>query len=478
MKYQPKTRSFPHQARATIQAVRHRNYAMFLEPRLGKTKAALDYVGILALKGEVNRVLVLCPAIAKQVWEEEIELHFPYWAHCETFDEEWYSLSKDKAIFETFQVQFFLAGREETFRRVQKNGKYLRPKQRLLEAFDPDVVIVDESHEYKRPGAVAAQDAWRMIRRLRKRRRTGMPFVLLLSGTPNPKGWLDLFAQFRIMDDSIFGSSVADFKENHVEYGHGKRKYTIIRYRNEGTLKRRVEANSIRVAADQAGLAGEQFWQTLSVDLPDSAKRIYLDLAAEFVAEWEGGLIDAANAGVKRIRLLQVTGGFTTDGQQIHDAKVRALRAYCRTLLEQEQAVVVYCRYSPEVQAARQALEKLDFTTGEISGRVSKKDRRLYLGRFRNSDGPQALVLQVQAGSVAIDLSRAAEAVYYSTPDGWVQYYQSLNRIRGPNQKRPVRFTHLVARGTLDTKVIQTLKSKGDVHAELMGNPKDFLGLI
>lgn len=475
MKYTPRTKPFKHQARATLRAVKHRNYAIYMEPRLGKTKAAIDYCGILALKGEVTKVLILCPAIAKQVWEDELALHFPYHYKLEDFDEETTVDAREYVVAKR-RPNFFVAGREETFRRKQKGKKYIRPKQRILEAWRPDVVIIDESHEYKRPGGVGAQDCWRLIRRLRKRRTTGQPYVILLSGTPKPKGWIDLFAQFRIMDERILGSNAGDFKEEYVEYGQGKRKYTIIRYHHEDRLRRLVGAHSIRVSADEAGLAGEQYWQSIPVDLPSAAKRIYMDLATEFMAEWEGGIIDAANAGVKRLRLLQVTGGFTTDGHQIHDAKVQALQSYARLLLEQEEPLLVYCRFSPEIRASVLTLQALGYTVGEISGKRSKVDRVRDLRTFqKDATRTQALVLQVQAGSVAIDLSRAAEVLYFSTPDGWVQYWQGLNRVRGPNQKRPVRYTHLVGRGTMDRKVIEDLKNKEDSHASFMNNPRRYL---
>jgi SNF2 family DNA or RNA helicase len=472
MKYRPKTKPFPYQARATLRAVKHRNYGIFMEPRLGKSKVALDYAGILALKGEVKRILIICPAIAKEVWTEQIELHYPFICTVETFDEEWEIIDRDW-VHET--PSFFIAGQEETFRRVRVNTRYRRPKQTELEKWAPDVVVIDESHGYKRAGGVASQDAWRMVRRMRKRRANGQPYVLLLTGTPNPKGYIDLFAQFRIMDDSIFGTNAGDFEERHVEYGQGKQQYRIIRYRGVRQLDRKIRENSIAVSADEAGMAGHQTWQSIPVDLPEKAKRIYLDMAAEFVAEWEKGLIDAANPGVKRIRLLQITGGFTTGGDCIHDAKVRALRGYAKQLLEQDEPFLVFCRFTPEVEAAVEACERVGYQVGQISGGVKPMARRQFLSRFRSGSGPQALVLQVQAGSVSIDLSRAAESIYYSTPDGWVAYWQSLNRTRGPNQTRPTRYTHLIARGTLDRSVVNSLKGKEDWHAKLMQNPRRYL---
>jgi hypothetical protein len=473
--YRPKTKPFKHQAKATIAAAKHRNYGLFFEPRLGKSKAALDYCGILALKGEVKRVVILAPRIAIQIWEGQIEKHYPYWYHAENFEEEWADeRGIDSGLYPV--VEFFLAGREETFRRVRVGRQYYRPKQDVLEKWKPDVVIVDESHEYKRPGGVGAQDCWRMIQRLRKRSANGKPYVLLLSGTPNPNGWLDLFAPFRIMDQSIFGTNVADFKEDHVVYGHGRRKWTILKYRGTRSLERKVRAHSVTVHAEEAGLANVQFFESISVRLPDRVKMMYLELVEEFMTEWEGGLISAKNSGVRRIRLLQLCGGFTTEGEQIHDEKVKALGDYTRILFEQGESALVYSRFTPEVEAATESLAKVGFRTFRVDGQVSRRDRRRATDSLlTRPKEPTAISFQVQAGSRALELVGAAETIYYSPPDGWVDYYQSLKRIQGPNQSRPVRYTHLLARGTVDISVVRNLQNKEDAHAHLFRNPRRYL---
>lgn len=589
MKYQPKTKPFKHQARATIAAVKARNYGIFMEPRLGKTKAALDYVAILALKGEVKKVLIVAPRIAIPVWEREIEAHFPYPAKVETFDEEWYyegmqSLPRtetsnrvpptwegwpsrvlqrlsareeqedrtdaSKAIVlqtssargnyrrirgdqketartvpnlpqETFSgnrprsqnnevsgpnmrslqrrhsqtrggsqdtpqgdfVSMWLAGREETFvaRKVVKGSTvpyrpekhedkewvYHRPKQQELEEWGPDAIIFDESHEYKRPGGRGAQDAWRLVRRLRVKCTGGRPFVLLLSGTPNPKGWRDLFAQFRIMDETLLGTSAGAFDRRHVVYGHGKRRFNVVAYRGENRIKKIVRENSISVSAEEAGLAGTRFWDPLHVTLPEKAMKVYMQLVSEFLALLESGeVIDATNAGVLRLRLLQVTGGFTTDGVQIHRAKLEAATDWLRLLHEQEEPFIVGCRFTPEVLAVAEAVSK--FSRIEIVHGATRKSRDMAIKDFQRGqlDG---LIFQIQAGSAAIELARAAELVYFSLPDGWVHFKQFGDRVMGPNQKRPVRYTPILAKGTVDQRVLEGLRRKEEWHNELMG---------
>jgi len=316
-----------------------------------------------------------------------------------------------------------------------------------------------------------------MVRRLRKKRGDGKPWVLLLSGTPNPKGWIDLFAPFRIMDDSIFGTAIDDFREDHVQYGVGRRRWTIVRYHREKTLEKKVRQNSISVSADEAGLANEQFYQTLRVTLPAHAAKAYLQMAQEFVAELESGdVLTAKNAGVKRLRLLQLCGGFTTDGVSVHSEKLLKLGDYLELLHEQGESAVVYARFTSEVEACTAIAHSRHFRTFRVDGSTSRADRLdAILSLKRRPLKPTCVVFQVQAGSRAIELVGAAETIYYSCPDGWVDYFQTSRRIQGPNQKRPVRYTHLVCSGTVDVSVLRNLQKKEDQHAALMRNPRRYL---
>jgi len=302
------------------------------------------------------------------------------------------------------------------------------------------------------------------------------PWVVLLSGTPNPKGWRPLFAQFRLMDDSLWGTSVAAFDENHVVYGHGKRRWTILRYRNEPRLERILRENSISISADEAGLANKVFYQKLTYTLPATAARMYLDMVDEFVAEWEEGVLTAKNAGVKRLRLLQILSGYTTDGHRLHEAGQDRLRAYAELLHAQGESVVVYSRFRAETDANARALEKLGFRTFRVDGRTTPSDRLLATKALATRPGvPTAIAAQVQALSQSVELVGAAEVVYMGVPDGWMQYFQTSRRVMGPNQKRPVRITFITCPGSVHQLQMHSLRRKEDWHSSLMRNPRRYL---
>ena len=489
-KYVPRTTPFSHQSRATLRAARQRNYAFFFEPRCGKSKAALDTAGVHALAGRVRKVLIICPAIARDVWEEQLHEHYPYEYEAQTFTDEWMSSMRD--LLAVGRTQFFIASREETFRRTRDSkGRYQRPKQEILAAYDPDMVILDESHEAQRPGGVYAQDAWRLVQRLRARHASSrdartrdraekpQPWVLLLSGTPNPKGWRPLFAQFRIMDPTLWGTSIAQWDERHVVYGHGRRRWTIIRYNNQKRLEDTLRRHSFSISADEAGLANKVFMQRLRYNLPAQARSMYNDMVTEFVAEWEEDVLTAKNAGVKRIRLLQILGGYTTDGAQIHDSGVQAVASYARVLYEQGESLVVYSRFTPEVVALTDALSHIGFQTWRVDGDTSNDDRRGALAALKRPPRtPTAISAQVQALSQAVELVGAAEVAYYGVPDGWTQYFQTSRRVMGPNQKRPVRITFVTVPSSVHNVQLQSLKRKEHWHSTLMQNPRRYLDML
>jgi SNF2 family DNA or RNA helicase len=80
----------------------------------------------------------------------------------------------------------------------------------------------------------------------------------------------------------------------------------------------------------------------------------------------------------------------------------------------------------------------------------------------------QALVVQVQSGSVGISLVRASVAIYYSLSSNLVEYDQSRSRIHRPGQKRPCTYIYLTCQGTIDQKILAALRARQDVIESIM----------
>jgi SNF2 family DNA or RNA helicase len=444
-----------------------------MEPRTGKTKAVLDAIAINVLLGRVKRVTVVCPLGALSVWEDEMEEHFAVrYAYRQADDSEWLG-------DENPQVYMFLLNYDKFRQRSREGKRWVYEWAHGLEKWRPDLVVEDESHRAKGAGTVTAQTLWRSIRRMRNKRGDGQPWVYLMTGTPNPKSYVDLFAQFRTMDDTIFGTNKGDYEDRYCEYGQlPHNKYKVLRYRNKRELLEKVKANSYIITRAKAFPDGEPELPPVRVPvtLPPRVRQMYDELVEEGLLYLEDGeVIEGLTPAVLRLRCQQLTGGFTTKGRVIHQEKMKICKDILTDLYALEEPTVIYCRFLSEVHAVRDAAEKLGFRAISIYGGVKPRDRRAAYKTLKSKTKPTCLVFQVQTGSLSIDLSASSEGIFYSLPDNFVDYWQAVSRFQGPKQKRSVRIRHLLATGTVDIRQLQGLRDKSDLHGELMGNPRGFL---
>ena len=79
-----------------------------------------------------------------------------------------------------------------------------------------------------------------------------------------------------------------------------------------------------------------------------------------------------------------------------------------------------------------------------------------------------ALVIQVQSGSLGIDLTRAAVCIFYSIGYSLDHYVQARARISRPGQERSTTFVHMSARGTIDEKIMSALRRKEDLVEQVL----------
>jgi SNF2 family DNA or RNA helicase len=198
---------------------------------------------------------------------------------------------------------------------------------------------------------------------------------------------------------------------------------------------------------------------TYECELSPEALRVYLELEKDFVAEVRDGRVTAANAMVKLLRLQQVAGGWvkTDDGQyrRVDSAKQNLLADTFEDIGAGEP-VVVFCRFHADLNAVHEAAKTAGFQSLELSG------RRDELKRWQEGEA-QVLAVQISAGGVGVDLTRARYSIYYSLSFSLGEYDQALSRVHRPGQTRPVEHIHLVARNTVDRKIMRALEKRAEV---------------
>jgi len=426
-----------HQQRGSNLIVEHAAVMLAWDMGVGKTRAVIDAVNRLASR----RVLVVCPKIVVDVWPEQLA--------------RWGWTGRVLALGDgSVAKRGGLLGEaladDSPLAAVVNYDALLSPKMKnplLITTWD--VVVADESHFIKAAGSKRSKFFIHLGNKARKR--------VCLSGTPLAHSPLDVYGQFRFLDRRVFGSSVLDFRSKYCTFGYrGATDPVPVGFKNLDDLHNRFhKLADVVKKADVLDLP-PVLHETRRVDLGSEARRAYSDLEKEFVAEVRSGKITVSNALVKLLRLQQITGGVAPLDEggrpRIDDAKAKALEELFDEI-GPDEPIVVFAKFCDDLDAVKACGR----TVYELSGRIHQ------LAAWKEAGGGAVLAVQIQAGGVGIDLTKAAYAIYYSLGYSLSDYEQSLARLDRPGQTRNVTYTHLVARRTVDERVYAALRAKRDV---------------
>jgi SNF2 family DNA or RNA helicase len=428
---------------------------------VGKTLVAT----MLALGLDARMVLVACPLRVIGSWRDQLAQYIAeYFVTAPLVDKigtaaKRVTFAKDKlALARALKQRFFLI--------VNYDVMWRDEMARLLLSEHWDLVVYDESHRIKGIGGRASMFAKRLL--------PHATYRVLASGTPLAHSQLDIFGQFRAAAPSVFGPTYAAFKTRYAVMGGPSREW-VVGYKNQADLEDRMAPLTWRCTKREAlPDLPEQIDVEYATELSASAARIYRQLEQDMISEIEGHLLTAANCLAKVLRLQQLTGGAlkTDDGAShiVDDGKRKLLADTLDDL--GDEPVVIFCRFRSDIDAAhdacRESLPKHKDAQGhDLPVSLELSGTRDELERWQAGEA-QALVVQVQAGSVGISLVRASVAIYYSLSSNLVEYDQSRSRIHRPGQKRPCTYIYLTCQGTIDQKILAALRARQDVIESIM----------
>lgn len=429
----PPATLWPHQSEALEFCEEHPASLLYLGMGAGKTRIAANALKTPAL------VLTRSSVIEDGIWERELG----------AMDIPVYPLTGPISLRANQLVQNW-SPRPAVYL-VNHEGCWREPLAMEILRRPWATVVIDEIHHVKAPGSKVSRFAAKLGRTVRK---------IGLSGTPFAHSPLDVYGQYRFLDPQIYGTNFASFRSRYAVMG-GFQGHQVIGYQNQDEFMRRFWRIAFRREMD-FGLEDVDFDRTH--DLDPRARALYKELDSEFWAEWETGSVTIANAAVKVLRLQQLAAGHTKldDGsvETVHTGRQDLLADFLEDL-DRDEPVVVFCRFTHDLHQVRRVAQFLGRPYSEVSGHeMSLKEWK---------EGKTTILgVQIQSGGEGIDLTRAALAVYYSVGHSLSDYLQSRARLVRPGQQRPVRFYHLKARGTVDSKVYAALRAREDVIQSLL----------
>lgn len=442
MKYTPRA----YQEYAENFILEHEAAGLFLDMGLGKTAISLSACEkLLRDSFDIYKPLVIAPLLpAKDTWPKELAK----WDNLEGLT---YSLivgsEKERIAALNADADFYIVNRENVVWLVDLYKK----------KWPFDMVVIDELSSFKSSKA----QRFRALKKVRKYIRR----IVGLTGTPSPNGLLDLWSQVYLLDEGkALGRTLSVYRETYFNPGRRGPQGIVYDWTpKEGAkeaIYERLKGLCISMRSDDYLDLPERLFIPQELDLPQKAKGMYRQLQRDTLLPFADGDVDAGTAAILTNKLLQMATGAVYDEngnvKQIHDAKLDKLEQ----LIEEAngQPVLLFYNYKHE----------RDRIKARFPYAVEIKDD----GAIARWDAGQVPILLANPASAGhgLNLQFGGHIIIWFSPTWNYEFFDQANkRLHRPGQTESVLIHILIARGTMDERVLNVaLKSKEECQDGLL----------
>ena len=485
MNYKFKTKPYAHQITALEKSWQKDEYGYFMEMGTGKSKVLIDNIAMLYDKGRINSALIIAPKGVYRNWlSQELPNHLP--THLDHKIVLWTALTsktKDKEYQQLFKIEYDLhillmnVEALSTKKGVEFAGKFLRCHKTLL--------AVDESTTIKNPTAKRTKAILGLSKQVKYRR--------ILTGAPVTKSPLDLYSQCAFLNEPLLGfSSHYTFRNRYaqmIERNFGGRRVQIVAsYRRLDELAETLKAFSYRVLKEDCLDLPPKIYMKREIELSDEQKKAYTTMKVMALAKVNGKLATAPHVLTQLMRLHQITcGHFKADDGTIQEFKNNRMSELLDLLEEMEGKVIIWANYVYDIEnivktisTALDENKKLLYGPDSIVqyyGAVASKKRQENIEKFQDPKSKvRFFVGNPQTGGYGITLTAASNVIYYSNGYDLEKRLQSEDRAHRIGQKKSVTYVDIIARKTVDEKIVKALRKKINIASAIMGEElKDWI---
>jgi len=477
MNYKFKTKPYAHQITALEKSWEKDEYGYFMEMGTGKSKVLVDNMAMLYDKGKINAALIIAPKGVYRNWlSQEIPNHLP--SHVDHKTVLWTALTsktKDKEYQQLFKTDYDLhillmnVEALSTKKGVEFAGKFLRCHKTLM--------AVDESTTIKNPTAKRTKAILALSKEAKYRR--------ILTGSPVTKSPLDLYSQCAFLNEFLLGfSSFYTFRNRYaqmIERNFGGRRVQIVAsYRRLDELAETLKKFSYRILKEDCLDLPPKVYMRREIDLSDEQKKAYATMKSAALAHLNGKIATAPHVLTQLMRLHQITcGHFTADDGTIQEFKNNRMSELLNLLDEIEGKVIIWANYVYDI---KQIVNTISDEYGEDSivqyyGAIESKKRQTNIEKFQDPKSKvRFFVGNPQTGGYGITLTAASNVIYYSNGYDLEKRLQSEDRAHRIGQEKSVTYIDLIARDTVDEKIVKALRKKINIASAVMGEElKDWI---
>lgn len=431
-----------YQERAVTYAIEKKRCMLALGLGLGKSVSTLTAVSDMIDAGIVGKVLVIAPLrVCNSVWAQEAA-KWCHTRHLRVSVATGAAKARTAALFRSADA--YVINKENVPWIVDHCG----------DKWPFDCVVIDESSTFKNAQSKRFKALRKMLPHIER--------MILLTGTPSPNGLHDLWAQMYLIDyGERLGRTLTNFRQRFFDADYFGNSYAL-RAGMDEKIKRLVSDKIVHMAAEDYLDVPDRIDVVVPVDLPPNVMAAYKDFERTSLAELDdGNEIEAISAAVLAGKLLQnANGAMYTDGNgswsEVHCAKLDALA----DLVDDNAGETMLVAYN-----FKSDLERL---LKRFPQAVALDKEQSTIDRWNRGEIPMLLAHPASAGH-GINLQDGGAICVWFGLNWSLELYQQFNgRLHRQGQMRTVRVVHLIAKDTIDERVLSVLSDKDATQKSLL----------
>ena len=471
--YNFKTNPYDHQRTALEHSGAKRSFGFFMEMGTGKSKVLIDNMGIMYQQGLIDFALIIAPKGVYRNWvSKEIPEHLPDDIPHRVI--RWVSSANKKqqeemrSIKDRFDGLTVFVMNVEAFSTLkgQQAGMW------MAKNFGPrGLIAIDESTTIKNHKAKRTKALVKIAEKFNYRR--------LLTGSPVTKSPMDLYAQTEFLGPGLLGyDSFYAFQGRYAvvqKRQMGAHSFQqVVGYKNLDELTDRVDKFSYRVLKKDCLDLPEKTYNIRYVGMTPEQFKMYEQLRTMALTMLDDGTLVTAPAVITQLlRMQQVMSGHlkTDDGDMVYFPSKR-MEAVEEILEEHDGKAIIWSRFRYDIEQITQMLNKKygEGVAAAYYGDTPDDERNRIVKDFQNPDHPlKYFVGNPATAGYGLTLTEANLVIYYSNSYSLEHRLQSQDRVHRIGQRNPVTYVDLICEGSIDEKIVESLRAKIDIGAKVLG---------
>lgn len=438
----------PYQEAMVEKIIGNKRLGLFLDMGLGKTLITLFAIKMLMLL-DVKKVLVVAPKkVAESTWSSEV-------AKWDFLKDLKLSLilgtKKNKIDALKEEADIYVTNRDSMS--FIFGDYYLKEKPPF------DMIVLDESTSFKNHKAV----------RYRALRSKIYPDtrVVLLTGTPVPNSYMDLWAQVYLLDGGQrLEKTLTKFRDRYFNANRigsmNVFNYTL----KEGAdklINSKIDDICFSLKSEDYIDLPDIIYNDFHLKFSDKELKAYKNFEKNLVLELDSETIDATSRAALLSKLLQASNGAIYNANKewfnFSSAKLEALQELVESL--NGQNALLFYSFVSDKERILKTFEKSNLVVKALE---SAKDVELW------NEGKINLLL-AHPSSTAYGLNLqfgGSNIIWYGLTFNAELYIQANKRLHRRGQAKPVIVHHLLTDDTRDEGVLKVVQKKEDINNVFM----------